>query len=117
LEELKDYSVEGHICNVGKKEERQKLIKHIGDKHGRIDVLVPNVASSTHVGIALEISEAAYDKMWELNVKSTFFTIAECKPLLEKSKTANVMIVSSVGGIRPPPIIGVYGLTKTALNG
>ena len=49
---------------------------------GRLDVLVPNAACSTHFGAQMEISEKAYDKMWDLNVKSTFFLIKECYGLL-----------------------------------
>ena len=39
---LKHLNVEGYVCNVGVKEERLKILKTIEDKHGRIDVLVPN---------------------------------------------------------------------------
>ncbi len=65
----------GHVCNVGDKEERRRMVEDIQTKHGRLDVLVPNAASSTHFGSQLSISEKAYDKMWDLNVKSTFFLI------------------------------------------
>ena len=77
----------GHVTNVGRKQERQAMVKAISDKHnGRIDVLVANAACSTHFGDQLEISEKAYDKMMDLNVKSVFFLIKECKDQLIKSK-------------------------------
>ena len=48
----------GHACNVGNKKERDQMIKEIKDKHnGRLDVLVSNVASSTHFGNQLDINE------------------------------------------------------------
>merc|ERR1711918_200942 len=79
----KGCQVYGHVCNVGKKEERLEMIAKIKKMHdGRLDVLVPNAASSTHMGPQLNISEKAYDKMWDLNVKSTFFLINECKSML-----------------------------------
>ena len=116
LEELKDYDVEGYLCNVGSHEERQKFFDQIGEKHGRIDVLVLNVASSTYFGMQLDISEKAFDKMFELNVKGTFFAIKEAKPYLEKSEHPNIMVISSVVGKNPSPPIGVYSMTKAALD-
>ena len=40
----------GHVCDVGQKSERDIMLKKIKDKHGRIDVLVPNAACVTHAG-------------------------------------------------------------------
>ena len=85
-----------------------------------MDVLVPNAACSTHAGAQLEISERAYDKLWDLNVKSTFFLIAECQEMLTESVNqggaANILVVSSLTGTHPSPMIGVYGMTKAALD-
>jgi short-subunit dehydrogenase involved in D-alanine esterification of teichoic acids len=42
----------GHICDVGKKSDRDAMLQKIKDKHGgRLDVLVPNVACLTHAGL------------------------------------------------------------------
>ena len=90
---------------------------HIQTKYGKIDVLVPNAAVSTHFGKQFEISEKAYDKLFDLNVKSTFFLIKESLPLIRKAGPgANVCIVSSVGGRNPGAMIGIYGSCKAALD-
>lgn len=92
--------------------------EEIAKKFGRVDVLVANIAASLHVGKALDIEERAFDKMFEVNVKSTFFLIKEYYDLLKAAKGgASVLIVSSTAGYSPPPMIGVYGVTKTALLG
>ena len=97
------------------------MVSKIREMHGgRLDVLVPNAASSTHFGPQLNISEKAYDKMWDLNVKSTFFLINECKSMLLESKqqggAANVLVVSSIAGANPNFMLGVYAMTKAALD-
>ena len=53
-----------------------------------------------------------------MNVKSVFFLIKEAKDLLLASKSgdANILIVSSVTGRNPHYTIGVYGMTKAALD-
>ena len=59
------------------------MLDQIKEMHGgRLDVLVPNAACSTHFGDQLDISEKAYDKLWALNVKSTFFLIKESIEML-----------------------------------
>ena len=75
------------------------MIDLISTKYGKIDVLVPNAAVSTHFGSQFDISERAYDKLWDLNVKSTFFLIKECLDLMRKVESgANICIVTSVAG-------------------
>lgn len=79
--------------------------------------MVLNAAVATHFGTQLDIEESAYDKFFSLNVKSTFFTIKECKELLKKGgKESNILVVSSVTGSSPTPELGVYAMTKAALN-
>ena len=55
--------------------------------------------------------------MWELNVKSIFYLIKESKELLLKGgKESNILVVSSLGATSPSYTIGVYNMTKAALN-
>ena len=91
-------SIEGVTVNVGNKEQRGQLVQIITERYGgKLDVLVPNAACSTHFGSQMEISERAYDKMWDLNVKSTFFLIKECIELIRAAGAgANICIISSV---------------------
>ena len=69
-----------------------------------------------HFGKSMEISEKAYDKLWDLNVKSSFFLIQESLHLLKNSPAASILVVSSVTGRIPQPTIGVYAMTKAALD-
>ena len=65
----------------------------------------------------MDISERAYDKLWDLNVKSTFFLIKETIDLIrEAGPGANICIISSVTGQAPSWTLGVYGSTKAALE-
>ena len=53
-------------------------------------------------------------------MKSTFFLIKECYPLLLTSKkaggAANICTISSNSGKYPEATIGVYSMTKAALD-
>ena len=117
----KGLNVTVHQCNVSDKQERQRMLKAILDKHdGVLDVLVPNAACSTYMGPQMKITEEAFDKMFDLNVKSVFFLIQESIEALRKSReqgrSANIMVVSSLMGRNPDKQIGVYSATKAALD-
>ena len=58
--------------------------------------------------------------MWDLNVKSQFFLIKESHDMLIASKenggNANICMISSVTGTTPNNLLGVYAMTKAALD-
>jgi len=119
IERLKNEKLECHglVCHVGKQEDRKKLIDETISKYGGIDVLVTNAAVNPHFGSAFTIDEASWDKLFEINVKSTFFTIKQALPHMKNRKGASVIIVSSIAGLTPFQMLGPYSITKTALLG
>jgi dehydrogenase/reductase SDR family member 4 len=116
MDALKDYDVDGHVCDVGNQKDREQLINKIGETYGRIDVLVLNVANSSFWGMQLDITENDFDKMFNINVKGTFFAIKEAKPWLDLGENPNILVISSVVGAYPSNALGVYSMTKAALN-
>lgn len=107
----------GFPCHVGNKQQREDLLNFVKNTFGRLDVLVPNAAVSTFFGNQFEIPEAAMDKMYEINIKSTFFLIKDAIPLLQKSPGSNILIVSSYAAYEPDMTISFYSVTKTTLLG
>ena len=116
LQELSGLKIDGHVCDVGNKSKRLELIKYIETAYGRLDVLVPNVAASTHFGLSLDIDDKAFDKMIELNIKQNFFLVKETIHLLRKGVNPNILFMSSVAGKNPNFMLGIYSMTKAAMN-
>jgi dehydrogenase/reductase SDR family protein 4 len=110
-------NVEGIVCHVSKKEDRQRLFKETTNKFGGIDILVSNAAVSTYFGPTLKTPEDAFDKMFEVNVKSSFLLCQEVVPEMEKRGAGSVVIVASIAAYVPFELIGIYSITKTALVG
>ena len=79
-----------------------------------------NAAVSTFFGNQLDMTEKQYDKLFDINVKSTFFLIKETKHLLDKSaemkNPTNILVISSVTGTTPQFSIGIYAATKACLD-
>ncbi|CAF0836826.1 unnamed protein product [Didymodactylos carnosus] len=107
----------GTSCHVGNSDDRTRLFKETIDKYGRLDILVANAGISPYVGSLLETSESVWDKVFEINVKSTFFLIKEAVPYLEKQKDSSIIIVSSIAGYMPFDVLGAYSISKTTLLG
>lgn len=82
-----------------------------------IDVLV-NCAGWVHHGTVLETDEAAWDRSFEINVKSMHRTIKAFLPgMLEKGIGSIVNISSGASSVRGIPNRYAYGATKAAVIG
>lgn len=108
--------VDGLVCHVGTEEARRRLVGEAVRLHGRIDVLVSNVATNPIYGPMLETTdERAWDKIMDVNVKAAFFLVRAAYRHMPRG--GSVVIVASVGGYLPFADLGAYSVSKTALLG
>ncbi|XP_052232957.1 dehydrogenase/reductase SDR family member 4-like isoform X1 [Dreissena polymorpha] len=120
VRELKDkgyYHVSGMVCHVANKEHRSRMIEKTVEEFGGIDFLVSNAAVNPIFGPILDSTEEAWDKIFDVNVKSTFFLVKEVVPYMVKRGGGSIVIVSSQGGYTPSQLMGAYSVSKTALLG
>jgi len=110
-------SVSGLTCHSGLETDRKKLLDKVNCDHGRLDILVCNTGVNPYYGNTLDIPESAYDKIFDINVKSTFMLIKEAVPLIKKSKNGSIVIVSSIAGFESLDKLGIYSVSKTTLLG
>jgi dehydrogenase/reductase SDR family protein 4 len=119
VEQLREggkYQVEGIPCDTTKKEDRKRVVDHIENKYGVLDVLVLNQGIASHKGRQLKITEKVYDQLFDVNVKSSFFFIQEIVHLLKLSKQdPNILLTSSITAVHPNRWVGVYAMTKACL--
>jgi len=54
-----------------------------------------------------QCSEEAWDKIFDVNVKSSFLLAKEAFPHLEKTR-GSIVFISSVGGLQPLPVSRVF---------
>jgi dehydrogenase/reductase SDR family protein 4 len=101
-------------CHVGKKEELQNLVDKTLETWGRIDVLVCNAATNPVYGPTSELTDEAWDKIMETNVKGTFWLCNMVLPQMAERGEGAVVLLSSIAGIRGNTVIGTYGVSKAA---
>ncbi|KAG7330401.1 hypothetical protein KOW79_006623 [Hemibagrus wyckioides] len=109
--------VTGTTCNVGNKEDREKLINLTVEQCGGIDILVSNAAVNPFFGNILESTDEVWTKILDVNVKSSFLLTKLVVPHMEKRGGGSVVLVSSVAGYQPMTGLGPYSVSKTALLG
>ncbi|MCH8504433.1 MAG: SDR family oxidoreductase [Ectothiorhodospiraceae bacterium] len=104
-------------CHIGRKEELQALVDKTMEAWGRIDILVCNAATNPVYGSMAEITEDAFDKIMDTNVKSTWLLCNMVLPQMAERKDGSVILLSSIAGLRGSLTIGTYGMSKAAEAG
>ena len=101
-------------CHVGRKDDLQNLVDRTHEAWGPIDVLVCNAATNPVYGTTAEMTDEAWDKIMDTNAKGTFWLCNRVLPEMDKNGGGNVIIISSIAGLRGNATIGTYGVSKAA---
>jgi NAD(P)-dependent dehydrogenase (short-subunit alcohol dehydrogenase family) len=84
--------------------------------YGRIDVLDNNVGIA-EMGSVVEVSEAEWDRVFAVNLKSAFLAMKHVIPVMQKQGGGSIINISSIASIRHLGISYVsYGASKAAMN-
>jgi len=103
-------------CDVSKEADIKALVDHTVKTFGTIDIVVNN-AGVTHINKPLlEVTEAEYDRIYNVNVKSIFFMTHAVVPLMRKKGGGVILNIGSTAGIRPRPGLTWYNSSKGAVN-
>ena len=79
---------------------------------GRVDILVNN-AGVSHMPAPLEdISEADFDRVCAVNMKSVYLTARHLVPHMKANKRGAILNVASTGGVSPRPRLTWYNASK-----
>jgi NAD(P)-dependent dehydrogenase (short-subunit alcohol dehydrogenase family) len=98
-------------CHVGREEDIRALVELAGN----VDILVNNAGTNVAQGPALEMNDAQFDKMIEVNLKSAFRLINGVAPGMCRRGSGSIINIASISGIRPQLHGMLYSMTKAAL--
>jgi NAD(P)-dependent dehydrogenase (short-subunit alcohol dehydrogenase family) len=105
----------GVACHTGKPDQIQVLFDRIQKDFGRLDILVNNAATNPYFGPMIHASELAYDKTFEVNVKGYFLMAQQAAQMMVAQNGGSIINISSIEGISPSPMMGIYSMTKAAV--
>ena len=90
----------------------ERIFAATARKFGKIDVLVANAGAGT-TGTVAVTSEADYDKLMDLNLKSVYFTVNKALPFMNDG--GSIILIGSNAAHRAYPSFGLYGAAKAAV--
>jgi ketoreductase RED2 len=105
-------------ADISDQDQGQILLDRAIDRFGRLDILVNNAGWTTAVDHAdLDaLTDEILLRTFEVNVFGTWWLTKAAMPHLAKSSDGNVVMVTSVAGIRPVGSSIAYSMSKAALN-
>lgn len=103
-------------ADVTKSNDVAQMARATREKFGRIDVLDYNVGIAV-VGGVVELSEAEWDRVHDVNLKGCFLTMKHVIPLMQESGGGSIITISSIAAIRYTGVpYATYYTTKAALS-
>src|SRR5271155_6225061 len=103
-------AVHGDVSNLA---DLDRLYATIKQQKGRIDILFANAGLGDFAPLG-SITEAHYDKTFDVNVKGVLFTVQKALPLLVDG--ASVILNASIVSMKGMAAFSVYSATKAALR-
>jgi len=106
----------GDVTDAGK---RRGVIQMIREKYGQLDTLAYIAGTLDNMTPVHDLDDELWDYVMDVNVNSVFRTVREALPLLvdHEGKSANIVVVGSVGGLLGSTAGAAYITSKHAVLG
>ena len=106
-------NVSGVQGDVAKLADLDRLYDTVGRVKGRIDIVFANAGVAEFAPLG-SITEEHFDKLFNINVRGTLFTVQKALPLLNDG--GSIILNGSVASVKGTAAFGVYGATKAAVR-
>jgi NAD(P)-dependent dehydrogenase (short-subunit alcohol dehydrogenase family) len=103
-------AVQGDVSNL---DDLDRLFDTVKSSKGRIDVVVANAGLGALEPLG-QISEASFDKVFDVNVKGTLFTVQKALPLMQAG--GSIILTGSTTGVTGTAAFSVYSASKAAIR-
>jgi NAD(P)-dependent dehydrogenase (short-subunit alcohol dehydrogenase family) len=103
-------AVQGDVSNQG---DLDRLYETVKAKKGHLDVVFANAGYGEFQSFG-EVTEAHFDKIFNINVRGLLFTVQKALPLLKDG--GSIILTGSIAGIKGYASFGVYNASKAAVR-
>jgi 3-oxoacyl-[acyl-carrier protein] reductase len=100
-------------ANLSKVEDIRRLFAQTIEHFSQLDILVNNAGTGVVTPIA-KVTEAEYDRVFNLNVRGVLFALQEAAQHLNQG--GRIVNISSTRTIHPAPGMAVYAASKAAIE-
>ncbi len=106
--------VKGYASNAASFEDTERVVAEVHKDFGRIDILVNN-AGITKDGLMLRMSEAQWDAVINVNLKSAFNYIHALTPIMMRQRGGSIINMASVVGVHGNAGQANYAASKAGM--
>jgi NAD(P)-dependent dehydrogenase (short-subunit alcohol dehydrogenase family) len=99
--------------DVAKLADLDRLYETVAEVKGRIDIVFANAGVGEFAPLG-SISEEHFDKLFNVNVRGTLFTVQKALPLMNDG--GSIILNGSVASMKGTPSFGVYAASKAAIR-
>ena len=105
-----------HVAvDVSKRAEVEAMVGEAVKAFGGLDIMVNNAGTTHRNQPMLDVSEAEFDRIFAVNVKSVYLAALACVPEMEKRGGGVIINTASTAGVRPRPGLTWYNASKGAV--
>ncbi len=104
----------GYASNAADFAQTEDVVKLVKEEFGSVDILVNN-AGITKDGLMLRMSEAQWDVVIAVNLKSAFNFIHACIPVMMRQRGGSIINMASVVGVHGNAGQANYAASKAGL--
>ncbi|MEO6874624.1 MAG: SDR family oxidoreductase [Opitutaceae bacterium] len=114
---LQSQGHEAESCqvDVSKSIDMARLVETAVKRFGRMDVMVNNAGMSHPNQPMLQVTEAEFDRLYQVNVKSIYLSAVHCVPVFRRQGGGNFINIASTAAVRPRPGLSWYNGSKGAV--
>ncbi|UOQ65553.1 oxidoreductase [Hymenobacter volaticus] len=105
----------GLVCEVTDEQQVKQAIAEAIQALGHIDVVVNNAGYGS-MGSIEEISAQEVQRQFDVNVFGPLHVLRAVLPHLRERKSGHILNITSIGGLKTFPGVGVYNASKFALE-
>src|ERR1700686_3273199 len=106
-------NVSGVQGDVAQLADLDRLYETVAKAKGRIDIVFANAGVGEFVPFG-SVTEEHFDKLFNINVKGTLFTVQKALPLLNDG--GSIILTGSVASVKGTAAFGVYAASKAAIR-
>jgi len=103
-------------CDVTRRADIDAALAQALGAFGRVDIVVNNAGWTHRNQPLLQVTEAEFDRVYDINVKSIFHMTQAVVPHMRDHGGGVILNIGSTAGIRPRPGLTWYNGSKGAVN-
>jgi 3-oxoacyl-[acyl-carrier protein] reductase len=105
-----------HVAvDVSKRADVEAMVGEAVKTFGGLDIMVNNAGTTHRNQPMLDVTEAEFDRIFAVNVKSVYLAALACVPAMEKRGGGVIINTASTAGVRPRPGLTWYNASKGAV--